>query len=136
MAGLFARRGGRPMTGRIDEAIEALLAYQQADMEGVMVLTSRQAIHEVADELRRLRNVLKAEWMPIDTAPRDGTDIIVYRPKFDGDYIPRVGTDYWMTNGVLAPTWGKSRKDCEPTHWMPFPDPPGCAVTRPHHNKP
>lgn len=40
----------------IDEAIEALLAYQQADMEGVMVLTSRQAIHEVADELRRLRS--------------------------------------------------------------------------------
>ena len=39
----------------IDEAIEALLAYRQADMEGVMVLTSRQAIHEVADELRRLR---------------------------------------------------------------------------------
>ena len=39
----------------IDEAIEALLAYRQADMEGVMVLTSRQAIHEVADELKRLR---------------------------------------------------------------------------------
>ena len=40
----------------IDEAIEALLSYQQADMEGVMVLTSRQAIHEVADELKRVRS--------------------------------------------------------------------------------
>jgi hypothetical protein len=52
------------MTGRIDEAIEALLAYQQADMEGVMVLTSRQAIHEVADELRRLRDPAQATLWP------------------------------------------------------------------------
>lgn len=38
---------------KIDDAIEALLDYQQADMEGVMVLASRQAIHEVCDALRR-----------------------------------------------------------------------------------
>lgn len=44
----------------IDEAIEALLAYRQADMEGIEVLTSRQAIHEVADELRRMRGVAQA----------------------------------------------------------------------------
>lgn len=50
---------------KINEAIEALLAYQQADMEGVMVLTSRQAIHEVADshqalvkELERAREAI------------------------------------------------------------------------------
>ena len=30
-------------------AIDALLNYQQADMDGIMVLVSRQAIHEVAD---------------------------------------------------------------------------------------
>jgi hypothetical protein len=65
-----------------------------------------------------------ADWQPIETAPRDGTDIIVYRPKFDGTYIPRVGTDYWMTK-LLEPTWARSRKDCPPTHWQPFPDPPG-----------
>lgn len=63
-------------------------------------------------------------WRPIETAPRDGTRIIVYRPKFDGDYIPQVGWDFWMTKGLLEPTWGKSRKDVPPTHWMPFPEPP------------
>ncbi len=63
------------------------------------------------------------KWRPISTAPRDGTDIIVYRPKFDGDYIPQVGTDFWMTKAMI-PTWGRSRGDCPPTHWMPFPDPP------------
>lgn len=65
-----------------------------------------------------------SEWQPIETAPRDGTCIIVYRPKHDGDYIPKVGVDWWMTKGLLVPTWAKSRKDCPPTHWMPFPQPP------------
>lgn len=43
-------------------AIEALLAYQQADDDGVMVMTSRQAIHEVADQISSLRNVLEMVW--------------------------------------------------------------------------
>lgn len=34
-----------------EPARAALLNYKQADMEGTMVLTSRQAIHEVADAL-------------------------------------------------------------------------------------
>lgn len=38
----------------IEDALMALMAYQQADEEGVMVLVSRQAIHEVHDEYRRL----------------------------------------------------------------------------------
>jgi len=43
-------------------AHEALMKYQQADMDGIMVLVSRQAIHEVDDEIRALRDALdKAE---------------------------------------------------------------------------
>jgi hypothetical protein len=40
---------------RPDVALEALLNYSQADQDGIMVMASRQAIHEVADELTRLR---------------------------------------------------------------------------------
>lgn len=40
------------MTHSIDEAIEALLNYSQADADGIMVVTSRQAIHEVVDHAR------------------------------------------------------------------------------------
>lgn len=36
-------------------ALDALLDYGQADMEGIIVTTSRQAIHEVAAELTALR---------------------------------------------------------------------------------
>lgn len=70
------------------------------------------------------------EWQPIETAPRDGTNIIVYRPKFHGNYIPQVGTDYWMTKGLFVPTWGKSRKDVPPTHWQPFPKPPAIRALK------
>lgn len=47
--------------------IEALRAYRQADEDGIMVIVSRQACDEAADEIERLRrveedhkNVLKA----------------------------------------------------------------------------
>lgn len=37
------------------DALEALLNYEQADEDGVMVLVSRQAIHEIAAEIEQLR---------------------------------------------------------------------------------
>jgi hypothetical protein len=63
---------------------------------------------------------MEPKWQPIDTAPKDGTDIIVYRPKFDGPYIPEVGTDYWHER---LNCWGNSRSNTPPTHWQPFPKP-------------
>lgn len=57
-------------------------------------------------------------WQDIASAPRDGTEIIVFRPKFDGQYIPRIGLDYYKT------AWMHSREDCQPTHWQPLPPPP------------
>ena len=45
-----------------NEAMKALLAYQQADDDGVMVLTSRQAIHEVVDQVSSLRHLLEMVW--------------------------------------------------------------------------
>lgn len=39
---------------RLSGAREALLNYQQADQDGILVITSRQAIHEVDDALTAL----------------------------------------------------------------------------------
>lgn len=41
------------------EAVKALLNYQQADEDGVMVLTSRQAIHEVVARIEQLEAALR-----------------------------------------------------------------------------
>jgi len=70
-------------------------------------------------------------WQPIDTAPKDGTTIIVYRPKFDGKYIPKVGVDYWGKY-KLKPMgcWMKSRTDVQPTHFILLPEPPQEGETK------
>ncbi|KII11329.1 hypothetical protein, partial [Phaeobacter sp. S60] len=43
-----------------EAAWDALMNYQQADEEGIMVLVSRQAIHECKDERDALRAQLQA----------------------------------------------------------------------------
>lgn len=40
-------------------AVDALLDYSQLDEDGVMVAASRQAIHEVVDDNKRLRAALE-----------------------------------------------------------------------------
>lgn len=66
------------------------------------------------------------DWQPISTAPKDGTDVIVYRPHFDGAYIPMVGVDYWSRR---LQCWAKSRKDTPPVAWQAMPEPPEVSLT-------
>ena len=59
-----------------------------------------------------------SEWQPIETAPRDGTEILLFaRGPYKDDY-----------RGVGQ--WSGQRNDwfwnfaIRPTHWMPLPEPP------------
>jgi hypothetical protein len=54
------------------------------------------------------------EWQPIETAPKDGTVIIVYAPDF-------FQTAAWVGNG-----WTNAANSWlgDVTHWMPLPEPP------------
>lgn len=57
-------------------------------------------------------------WQPIETAPKDTTEILVY-----GD--ERIFLVYWYLdewiNGDVTLGWA----EIDPTHWMPLPSPPG-----------
>jgi hypothetical protein len=68
-----------------------------------------------------------SEWQPIETAPRDGTDVLVYVPKPHWHYPPPAtpgvfeawyGYGKWKIDTDDNGTW------VEPTHWMPLPSPP------------
>ena len=73
-----------------------------------------------------------SEWQPIETAPKDGTEILLLKEIrwVNGDSKDgRIGNGYW-----IAPYWfeqkteiWRSRIDTwidAPTHWMPLPEPP------------
>lgn len=58
------------------------------------------------------------DWQPIETAPKDGTNIIVYCPLPGSEYIVtarfiRVWVDSYEGEDIF-----------NPTHWMPLPEPP------------
>jgi len=64
------------------------------------------------------------EWQPIETAPRDGTRVLlskvgsteVVSGYWNGIRYEDIPVDEWLT----AP--GGWRR--QPTHWMPLPEPP------------
>lgn len=75
------------------------------------------------------------EWQPIDTAPKDGTKVLIS----DGRYVIDA---YWDDNASLeqcerGPAWQvfNCDGDCwysvavtDPTHWMPLPEPPNKEI--------
>ena len=80
-------------------------------------------------------------WQPIETAPKDGTAILVWNGPNIGFYTHKgdMGVAIWREQALP----GKDRmrwcaQDCcdgvttyEPTHWMPLPDPPKQPLTAP-----
>lgn len=68
------------------------------------------------------------KWQPIETAPRDGTSIIICLdvaapvPAFDNDVMSRVVLgDFTHKGNLLVGPYGERRLA---THWMPLPEPP------------
>lgn len=60
------------------------------------------------------------EWQPIETAPKDGTPVLIFWSKKYigiGEHAPEDAFfgAYWWAYGT-----GK----CNPSHWMPLPPPP------------
>lgn len=65
------------------------------------------------------------EWLPIESAPRDGTCILAYSPCASEPKIFIAGCvecDDGATDWIDP--WTESVVDAEITHWMPLPTPP------------
>lgn len=68
-----------------------------------------------------------AEWQPIETAPKDGSHILVSCQYEGGErrsYVvvwvkPFKGDGYWGDTDEFDPMWHQ-----RPSHWMPLPEPP------------
>lgn len=81
----------------------------------------------------------KNEWQPIETAPRDGTLILVTGSRYMDEHLPNISITKWISK--IEERWElvtRTRQelikvdeshwdyDCGifPTHWMPLPKPP------------
>lgn len=66
-------------------------------------------------------------WQPIETAPRDGTPILVFygeRIGMDRYYVRYWDRGDWATDKEgWVDHWRQIRPE-QPTHWMPLPMPP------------
>jgi len=77
-------------------------------------------------------------WLPIDTAPKDGEIILLYRPTafewgkvapaiwIDDKYAkqPKPFWEIWLKIGGV-----RESRAWKPTHWMPLPEAP-CIIKR------
>ena len=106
--------------------------------DGVWTLDHDKVIAEAAITayLQALRPGSTGEtdgWQPIETAPKDGSDMLLYGHgvlRSGGVYakghhvgwsqVARDGSIYWATRDPAV--------DCEPTHWRPLPEPPSAML--------
>jgi hypothetical protein len=58
------------------------------------------------------------EWQPIESAQKDGTEVLVYVPRRMGAIVAAAG------NVTGQQWWARNMGDLKPTHWMPLPPPP------------
>ena len=76
-----------------------------------------------------------SDWKPIDTAPKDGTKILLYEDgiiegyfevneKYIKDHKAWGGEGYWKSLWTPEHGCGCCGDDNEPTHWMPLPKGP------------
>lgn len=73
---------------------------------------------------------MSAVWQPIETAPKDGQEIILFNPKEKGSHWPQLLIAYWR-HDVAQGCWVHQGRACygvgiAPTHWMPLPEAPTC----------
>ena len=61
------------------------------------------------------------KWQPIETAPKDGSWLLLYGDPYSNDWAVFVGR--FEKSGWQQP----DGFDLEPTHWMPLPLPPSDA---------
>jgi hypothetical protein len=67
-------------------------------------------------------------WQPIETAPRDGTRILVWPAWGATTQGSRAEIVLWTERprgGFRWEMWSGHKIPCDPTHWMPLPASPG-----------
>lgn len=112
----------------IDAATRAVRAYcQTAPKESPLtqiLTTQHKGIAKAA--LKASRPYLQPQWKPIETAPRDGDEVLICGGYVTNDYGKALPITKPTIQGfcVNDETWGLDDRQYYPTHWMPLPKAP------------
>lgn len=77
------------------------------------------AVEELADRLQLLHS-----WQPIDTAPKDGTRVLVYYPPPANASIDVVVYNHARERWPMRVNLDADDTLITATHWQPLPEPP------------
>lgn len=71
------------------------------------------------------------EWQPIETAPKDGTEVLIYYPEWGNKKNVVFAAEYDIGRPGMEEVEGTwyvfhygPKPAAPPTHWMPLPPPP------------
>ena len=86
-------------------------------------ILERQAWREtrITAAVRGWKTRRRKVWLPIETAPRDGSWFLVYNPESSMAWAP-FDIAGWNEDGFYCDT--DSSVPTDATHWMPFPEQP------------
>ncbi len=97
----------------IESAIKAIHAAGLSDTQSEQFLSN--------DHLRRIVEVVLSEqWEPIETAPKDGTSILLDHPAWGKRALRGAWDETWKAFSVH----GFGCPPTQPSHWHQLPNPP------------
>lgn len=119
--------GGCPSIHKLDDGRLLVIGNQiQSALEETLVQTGRLSPdHEQAVIISPdLLDDVEREWRTIDSAPKDGTEVLLYTTAFSGEWIIVQGA-YFSSPKEIDNGWETQFGfHGEPTHWKPLPSPP------------
>lgn len=111
---------GHEATGTSSNGIDSIFVFcEQCGCDGPTGKDDLEAVK--AWNRRATGNQVVQGWKSIETAPRDGSQVLVF---CDASDIPISG-GYWYKKEKCWICGGYMRKQFPPTHWMPLPPAPG-----------
>jgi hypothetical protein len=119
----------------VEYAASAVYAANDHSLIGESVAASHK-LNASIDQLSALAEKAEQAWLPIETAPKDGSYVFVWPPLWNG----AIGCACWDEDGFARrprPFWRRlddmgritESRDNQPTHWQPLPVPPAALST-------
>lgn len=93
------------------------------ETERLVLTRNEQLILRTIDAA--MRGALESKWQPIETAPRDGTNILLWWPdQFHCSLTGHFATKWVNGYGWKVTGWGDANFETTPTHWQLLPAAP------------